>query len=99
VNNRGFLIAHAVRGPILLITVGVLFAMHQAGFLPFQRTWPLLIIVLGIMKLVERSVAPPRLPVGPPFGPPPYTRPANIPPPPPYQPPPPYTPPPGGDVR
>jgi hypothetical protein len=98
VNNRGFLIAHAVRGPILLITVGVLFAMHQAGFLPFQRTWPLLIIVLGIMKLVERSVAPPRPAFGPqgPYSGAPYT------PPPPYsQPytPPPYTPPPGGDVR
>jgi hypothetical protein len=94
VNNRSFLIAHAVRGPILLITVGVLFAMHQAGLLPFQRTWPLLIIVLGIMKLVERSVAPPRPPFvpPPPYPPqPPYSQP--------YQPPPPYTPPPGGNVR
>jgi cell wall-active antibiotic response 4TMS protein YvqF len=53
-NNRAALFAQAVRGPILLITVGILFAIHQAGILPFSRTWPLVVIVVGVMKLLER---------------------------------------------
>jgi len=68
-NNRAALYAQAVRGPIVLITVGVLCAVHQAGILPFSRTWPLLIIVVGVMKLFERWNTPPRPPYPPP---PPY---------------------------
>jgi len=48
----------AIRGPVLLITVGALFAIHQAGLLSFSRTWPLIIIVIGIMKLLERAFSP-----------------------------------------
>jgi len=58
--------AQAIRGPILLITVGVLFAMQQSGALPFSHTWPLLIIVIGVLKLIERMVAQPQPPVPPP---------------------------------
>jgi uncharacterized membrane protein len=58
-NDRAALFAQAIRGPILLITIGVLFAMHQAGVLHFSRTWPLIIIVIGLLKLVERLVIPP----------------------------------------
>jgi hypothetical protein len=65
-NNRAALFAQAVRGPIVLIVIGVLFAVHQAGVLPFSRTWPLLIIVVGVMKLFERMSGP-----RPPFPPPP----------------------------
>lgn len=53
-NSRGALFAQAIRGPILLITIGVLFAIHQAGVLSFARTWPLILIVIGILKLIER---------------------------------------------
>lgn len=69
-NNRAALYAQAVRGPIVLIAIGVLFAVHQAGILPFSRTWPLLIIVVGVMKLIERWNAP-RTPYPPPPFPPP----------------------------
>jgi hypothetical protein len=68
VNNRAALYAQAIRGPIVLIVIGVLFAMHQANVLPFSRTWPLLIIVVGVMKLIERWHAP-RPPFPPPGGP------------------------------
>ncbi|HEY1947516.1 MAG TPA: DUF5668 domain-containing protein [Bryobacteraceae bacterium] len=61
-NNRAALFAQAIRGPILLITVGVLFAIQQAGILPFSRTWPLVIIVVGIVKLVERVNVQPQGP-------------------------------------
>ena len=69
-NNRAALYAQAIRGPIVLIAIGVLFAVHQAGILPFSRTWPLLIIVVGVMKLIERWNTPPRPPH--PAPPPPY---------------------------
>jgi hypothetical protein len=58
VNSRAALFAQAIRGPILLITVGVLFAMHQAGALSFTRSWPLILIVVGLMKLIERLYVP-----------------------------------------
>jgi hypothetical protein len=53
------LFAQAVRGPILLITVGILFAVHQRGGLSFFQTWPLVLIVVGVMKLIERWFVPP----------------------------------------
>ena len=65
-NSRGAMFAQAIRGPILLITIGVLFAMQQSGVLPFSHTWPLLIIVIGVLKLIERMVAQPQPPVPPP---------------------------------
>lgn len=57
-NSRTALFVQAIRGPILLITLGILFAVHQAGGLPIYRSWPLIIIVIGLMKLIERTVAP-----------------------------------------
>jgi LiaI-LiaF-like transmembrane region len=53
-NSRGAMFAQAARGPVLLITIGVLFALEQSRVLAFSRSWPLLIIVIGVMKLIER---------------------------------------------
>ena len=53
----GFLCA--VRGPIMLITLGVLLSIDQFGAVSFGRTWPVLLIVFGIFKLMERSGARP----------------------------------------
>lgn len=47
----------AVRGPILLITLGALLAMDQMGTLQFSRTWPALLIVFGLFKLAEKGVS------------------------------------------
>lgn len=80
-NGRGHLIAQAVRGPVLLITLGFLFALQQAGVVSFGRTWPLILIVMGVMKLIERMLMPPVPRYMPP--PPPYTPPFGPPPPPP----------------
>ena len=57
-NNRASLFAHAIRGPILLITVGVLFALSQQGVLSIHQSWPLILIAVGVMKLIERINAP-----------------------------------------
>ena len=45
----------AIRGPILMITLGVLFAVDQWGAYDFSRTWPVLIVVFGVLTLFERS--------------------------------------------
>lgn len=47
----------AVRGPIMLIALGGLFALDHMDVVSFGRTWPLLIIVFGVLKLLERVTA------------------------------------------
>ena len=44
----------AIRGPIMLITLGSLFALSQMTRWGFEQTWPLLIIIFGVLKLAER---------------------------------------------
>ncbi len=43
----------AIRGPVILITLGTLIAIDHAGGMRFSRTWPILIIMFGILKLAE----------------------------------------------
>jgi len=62
-NSASFL--QALRGPLMLITLGILFAIDHFGPFSFGRTWPLLIIVFGILKLLERAVARPEPATGP----------------------------------
>lgn len=56
-------------GPIVLITLGVLFLLDQIGDWGFGRTWPILLIVIGAVKIFERFVAPPPVILPPPPGP------------------------------
>ncbi len=62
--SRGALFFQAIRGPIVLITLGLLFWVHQAGIVSFSRTWPVLIIVIGLLKLLERLAMPRNIPPG-----------------------------------
>jgi hypothetical protein len=48
----------AIRGPILLMAAGLLFAGDYFGPFPFYRTWPVLLIVYGVLKLAERIFVP-----------------------------------------
>lgn len=52
-SNRPTLM-RAIRGPVLLITLGALFTADYFLGYPFHRTWPVLLIVFGILKLLER---------------------------------------------
>ena len=63
-NNNGHL-ARAIRGPILLITIGSLIAFDTFDGYSFTRTWPVIIIVLGILKLFERMTDRPQDPAQP----------------------------------
>ena len=73
----------AIRGPITLITVGVLFALNNFTPFQFHQTWPVLLIVFGLLSLLRRSVEPPAVsPAGypqtaPPYFPPPSTSPGS----------------------
>lgn len=92
-NNR--CMARAISGPIMLITVGVLFALNNFTPYGFGQTWPVLLIVPGLLSLWRRGSEPPPPPVsGPGF--PPYGYP---PPPGGYPPPPAGYPPPAGGYR
>ncbi|HLK47415.1 MAG TPA: DUF5668 domain-containing protein [Bryobacteraceae bacterium] len=80
--------ARAIRGPVTLITLGVLFALNNFTPYHFGETWPVLLIVFGALSLpcrAGRSDAPPSTPYG---YPPPPPRPGD-----------PGTPPPVGEKR
>lgn len=40
-------------GPAVLITLGILFLMDNLGARGFNDTWPLLLIVIGIVKVLQ----------------------------------------------
>jgi len=71
----------AIRGPITLITIGSLFVLNNFTGIGFEKTWPVLLIVFGLLSLLRRSVAPPAPPPGPVFPPPPPNYSYNPPPP------------------
>lgn len=44
---------HALFGPIMIITVGVLFLMAQYSRWSFGELWPFILIVAGFLKVAE----------------------------------------------
>jgi len=46
-------------GPAVIITIGVLFLLHEmrSGYFDFSNTWPFILIVIGAVLLAS-SVAP-----------------------------------------
>jgi hypothetical protein len=47
--------AAVVRGPVILIALGMLVAIDYAGRMSFARTWPVLLILFGLFALLERA--------------------------------------------
>jgi hypothetical protein len=58
-NTSNAALMQAIRGPVMLITLGVLLSIDHFGPYSFWRTWPALIIIFGLMKLLERVVTQP----------------------------------------
>jgi hypothetical protein len=54
--NEDSSLARAVRGPIILITVGVLFALNNLTPYGFGQTWPVLLIVIGLLSFLGRGI-------------------------------------------
>lgn len=54
-NEHSSYLVQAARGPIILITIGVLFAFDRFTEFRFSQTWPVLLIVLGLLRLAGGS--------------------------------------------
>ncbi|HWB95374.1 MAG TPA: DUF5668 domain-containing protein [Bryobacteraceae bacterium] len=54
-NGNDFSLARAVRGPVTMITVGTLFAIDHFTRFSFHQTWPVLLIVFGLLSLLGRG--------------------------------------------
>jgi hypothetical protein len=50
-----FLFLQRIQGPALLLTFGVAALLDQWHILSFGRSWPLYLIVLGVLKLAQRA--------------------------------------------
>jgi hypothetical protein len=57
-------LARAIRGPVTLITVGALFALNNFTPYSFDKTWPVILIVFGLLTLLGRGMASPPPPTG-----------------------------------
>ncbi|MFZ0815700.1 MAG: DUF5668 domain-containing protein [Candidatus Sulfotelmatobacter sp.] len=65
-------------GPAILITVGTLFLLQSLDVVDFDRTWPAILLVIGVVKLVQSNASsaghvgslPSAPPVAPPVPPP-----------------------------
>ncbi len=53
----------AARGPVWIVLVGVLFLLDSFHILSWGRSWPLFIIVGGLMTFFERTAYPAALPL------------------------------------
>jgi hypothetical protein len=57
-----WLLIRRLRGPAFLIMVGITALLNQWGVLSFSRSWPLYLILAGVIGLAERAamvLAPP----------------------------------------
>jgi hypothetical protein len=57
--NSTYMLVRAVRGPIMLIALGTLMSLHKFEDISFTKTWPVLLILLGLLKLAERMALRP----------------------------------------
>ena len=67
-NGTSYNLVQAIRGPIMLILLGTLVVIDYWGIYGFSRTWPVLIIAFGVLKLLEKAAAPPSVPPSQPAG-------------------------------
>ena len=76
-----------IMGPAMLVTVGMLFLLQSLNVASFDRTWPAILLVVGVVKLLQSNASsaghigplPPAPPAvaAPPTPPPPNTEPAS----------------------
>ena len=69
--NGSHSMIRAIRGPVTLITIGVLFALNNFTRYGFDQTWPVILIVFGLLSLLRRGMQPIGAPPGAPGTPPP----------------------------
>jgi hypothetical protein len=72
-------------GPAMLVTLGVLFLLDSTSRIGFGRTWPAILLVIGVVKLIQSNASytghvgplPPATPGMPPTAPPPPAAPGS----------------------
>jgi hypothetical protein len=69
--NR-YIFLRRIKGPVIIVVFGVTALLHTWHILSYSRSWPLYLIVIGLLQLAERAAwaqmqAPPAgFPPGPP---------------------------------
>ena len=48
--------SRGLMGPAVLITLGVLFMLSEFGVVRFHNTWPILLIVIGLVKVLAGNL-------------------------------------------
>ena len=44
-------------GPAMLVTLGVLFLLDSVSRVDFGRTWPAILLVIGVVKLMQSNAS------------------------------------------
>lgn len=52
--NR-YIFIHRIKGPAMILVFGVTALLNQWDILSFGKSWPLYLIVLGVLQLAERA--------------------------------------------
>jgi len=54
-NGNNVPLVRALRGPVTLIAIGVLFALNNFTPYGIEKTWPVILIVFGLLSLLARA--------------------------------------------
>jgi hypothetical protein len=66
---NAWLLIRRLRGPAFLILLGITALLNQWGVLSFGRSWPLYLILAGLLGLAERAAIVAAPPAAPPLYP------------------------------
>jgi len=50
-----YILIRRLRGPAFLLLIGAIALMHESHVLSFSKSWPLFLILLGVLMLAERA--------------------------------------------
>jgi hypothetical protein len=50
-----YLFIHRIKGPAMLLVFGITALLNEWDILSFGRSWPLYLIVFGVLQLAERA--------------------------------------------
>jgi hypothetical protein len=50
-----YLFIHRIKGPAILLVFGITALLNEWDIISFGRSWPLYLIVLGVLQLAERA--------------------------------------------
>jgi TM2 domain-containing membrane protein YozV len=46
-----------ITGPVIIMTVGILFLLQSLNIAGFDRTWPAILLVIGVIKLLQNNAS------------------------------------------